>query len=274
MFRFRVHSTARRERPPASVHRSAHLSNSSISSIATSIAPAAGHGAVRLRALESTPDLVERCYESLLEAICSAQMPADRKYTQEQIAAWLGVSRQPVLQALQILRRQGLIVDEDNRRGIRVAPLDAIFVRNLYQVRGTLDALAARAAASIPRPELKEPGATLIRVGRAAAARRDLPALVRADLDFHEFIYCASHNPLLAQTVAAHWHHTRRLMAVHLRQTMSFRSIWAEHQAMLMAIVNGDAPSAERLSREHADNACGMMLKLLFQQDDDLGQTA
>ena len=79
----------------------------------------------------------------------------------------------------------------------------------VYQVRGVLDSLAARAAAATPRPELKEPGAELIRAGRAAAARRDLVALVRADLDFHEFIYDASHNPLLAQTVAVHWHHTR-----------------------------------------------------------------
>ena len=42
---------------------------------------------MNLRALAATPDLVERCYEALLEAICSAQMPADRKYTQEQLAA-------------------------------------------------------------------------------------------------------------------------------------------------------------------------------------------
>ena len=127
---------------------------------------------MNLRALETTPDLVERVYEALLEAICSAQMTADRKYTQEQLASWLGVSRQPVLQALQILRRQGLIVDEDNRRGIRVAPLDATFIQNLYQVRGVLDSLAARAAASHPRPELKEPGAAVIRAGRAAAPSR------------------------------------------------------------------------------------------------------
>ena len=97
---------------------------------------------------------------------------------------------------------------------------------------------------------------------------------MRADLDFHEFIYRASDNPLLAQTVAVHWHHTRRLMAVHLRQTMSFRSIWSEHQAILAAVVRGDARTAERLSREHADNACQLMLRLLFRQDEVVGQTA
>ena len=221
-----------------------------------------------LKKLEHSADLVERCYEALLEAICAAQMTPDRKYTQEELAEHLGVSRQPVLQALQILRRQGLIRDEDNRRGFRVAPLNATFIQNLYQVRGVLDGLAARAAAAIPRPELKEPGAALIRTGRAAAARRDLAAMVRADLDFHEFVYRASHNPMLAQTVAVHWHQTRRLMSVYLRQTMSFRSVWAEHQAILIAIVRGDAKTAERLSREHADNECQTMLRLLFRQDE------
>lgn len=224
---------------------------------------------MNLPTLASVPDLAERCYEALLEAICSARMPEGRKYTQEQIASWLGVSRQPVLQALQILRRQGLIVDEDNHRGVRVAPLDAGFIRNLYQVRGVLDSLAARAAATTPRPDLKESGAALIRAGRAAAARRDIDALVRADLDFHDFIYRACDNPLLAQTVAVHWHHTRRLMALYLRQTMSFRGIWGEHQAMLAAIVAGDAATAERLSREHAENACRLMLSQVFKPDMD-----
>lgn len=223
-----------------------------------------------LNPIETSPDLAERCYEALLDAICSGQMTPDEKYTQEALARTLGVSRQPVLQALSILRRQGLIQDEENRRGIRVAPLNATFIQNLYQVRGALDAAAARAAASMPRPELKESGAALIRAGRAAAARRDLAALVRADLDFHRFIYDASHNPLLVQTAAVHWHHTRRLMSVYLRQTMTFRSVWAEHQAMLNAIVRGDARLAEKLSREHADNACHAMLQLLFRQDDPL----
>ncbi len=60
--------------------------------------------------LEPAPDLVDRCYESLLEAICAAQMTPDRSvHPGGTRRARLGVSRQPVLQALQILRRQGLI---------------------------------------------------------------------------------------------------------------------------------------------------------------------
>jgi DNA-binding GntR family transcriptional regulator len=227
-----------------------------------------------LRALTTAPDLSDRCYEALLEAILSGDMTVSRKYTQEELAGRLGVSRQPVLQALQLLRRQGLIIDEENRRGVRVAPLNATFVQNLYQVRGALDAAAARAAAAMPRPELREAGAALIRAGRLASAHRDLRALVRADVDFHHFIYRASHNPLLAQTADVHWHHTRRLMSTYLQQSVSLRTVWAEHQAILAAIVKGDARTAERLSREHADNAEQLMLRLLFRQDESVERQA
>ncbi|MET0506836.1 MAG: GntR family transcriptional regulator [Burkholderiaceae bacterium] len=221
-----------------------------------------------LKTLQVAPDLAQRCYEALIESISSGDMVVGRKYTQEELAASLGVSRQPVLQALQTLKRQGLITESDNRRGVQVAPLDATFVQNLYQVRAALDGAASRAAAMLPRPELREPGMRLIRAGRAASARRDLKALVRADMDFHAFLYDASHNPLLVQTATVHWHHTRRLMTAYLQHGVSLRSVWAEHQAMLAAVVKGDSRAAERLARDHCESAERLVLRLLFRQDE------
>lgn len=221
-----------------------------------------------LKTLETPPDLAERCYEALLAAIADGGMVPGQKYTQEGLAASLGVSRQPILQALQALKRQGLVIETDNRRGVQVVPLDAAFVQNLYQVRSALDGAAARAAALLPRPDLKEPGLRLIRAGRAASARRDLKALVEADMAFHGLLYEASRNPLLVQTATIHLHHTRRLMTTYLQQGVSLRNVWAEHQAILAAVVKGDARLAERLAREHADSAETLILRLLFRQDE------
>ncbi|MGF7473742.1 GntR family transcriptional regulator, partial [Salmonella enterica subsp. enterica serovar Minnesota] len=69
----------------------------------------------------------------------------------------LGVSRQPVLQALLLLEREGF-ARRAARRGMVVAPIDPTFVRDLYAVRGALDALAAREAAA-RRPQLSEAAA-------------------------------------------------------------------------------------------------------------------
>ena len=85
---------------------------------------------------------------------------------------------------------------------------------------------------------------------------------------FHGLLYEASRNPLLVQTATIHLHHTRRLMTTYLQQGVSLRNVWAEHQAILAAVVKGDARLAERLAREHADNAEDLILRLLFRQDE------
>ncbi|MCM5572135.1 GntR family transcriptional regulator [Burkholderiaceae bacterium FT117] len=213
-----------------------------------------------IRPLVPEPDLVDKAHASLLEAILSGELEPGRRYTQEALAERLGVSRQPVIQALRLLRMQGLIVDTANRRGVEVAPLDEAFVGWLYELRAALDAAAARAAARAPRPELRAEGAAILREGRAAAAAGDLEALVRADLRFHLFVYEAAGNPLLLETARQHWHHTRRAMSAYVRRAGPMRKVWAEHAAILEAIVAGDAERAARLSHDHAANSVRQLL--------------
>jgi len=222
--------------------------------------------APRLTALDAAPALVERTYRALLDAIVAGELAPGERHTQEALAERLGVSRQPVLQAL-LLRRQGLVKDEPNRRGVEVVPLTAAFVQHLYGVRGALDALAARSAAYRPRPELREPGAALIRAGRAAAAAGDLRVMVDADVAFHRFLYEAAHNPVLLETAEVHWLHTRRAMATYLRQTPSLRAVWNEHLAILNAVVRGDARLAERIAREHCEASALTMLRAAVHHD-------
>lgn len=210
--------------------------------------------------IHSTPDLVDRVYDALLNGICSGDLAPGERFTQEQLAERLGVSRQPVLQALLLLRQQGLIVDTENRRGVRVAPLEPQFATGLYEVRASLDSLAARLAASRPRNDLKAAGSEIIRRGKSASADGNLAALVALDVEFHQFLYAASENPVLADTAGLNWHHTRRVMAAYLRQPVSLRQVWAEHQAILNAVVKGDARLAEKLSRAHAEQS----IRLLF----------
>ena len=51
-----------------------------------------------------------------------------------------------MLQALRLLKKDGLVLDAPGR-GVMVAPLDARWIAQVYEVRGALDALAARLAA-------------------------------------------------------------------------------------------------------------------------------
>ena len=200
--------------------------------------------------IESTPDLVEQVYASLLDAISDGTLVPGARITQEEIAAQLAVSRQPVLQALRLLRKDGFVLDAPGR-GVLVAPLDVNTLVHIYQVRSTLDALAAQLAAKSHAVL----GAQLITEGRLAARGTDIKAMMTADAAFHTAIYAASGNPLIAQTAKTHWHHIRRAMGAVLQVSTMRESIWDEHEAIALAIARGNAAQAETLIRQHGEDA-------------------
>jgi DNA-binding GntR family transcriptional regulator len=211
--------------------------------------------------LSSNIDLVQRVYDAILDAICSGEIGQDERLTQEALASRLGVSRQPVLQAVRLLEKDGLIRGLPNKKGIEIVALNATSVSQLYMVRSVLDALAAKSAAAVPRPDIRDAGFALLKTGRIAAQDGDIKALVFADLAFHQFIYTACGNPILYQTAQLHWQQTRRVMSSYLRSANAFRGVWNEHQAILDAIVKGESRLAERLSRQHALDSVDFLFK-------------
>ena len=210
--------------------------------------------------IESTPDLVEQVYTSLLDAISDGTLPPGTRIMQEDIAEQLAVSRQPVLQALRLLRKDGFVLDAPGR-GVLVAPLDVTALVQIYQVRSTLDALAARLAARAHFVMDER----LIRQGRLAARGTDVQTMMTADAAFHNAIYAASSNPLIAQTAQTHWHHIRRAMGAVLQVSTMRESIWDEHEAIAKAIAGGDETQAETLIRQHGEDAGRNLAHLLTQ---------
>ncbi len=203
-----------------------------------------------LERIAFAPDLTEQVYQRLLDAICGGELAPGARLTQEELAASLNVSRQPVLQALGLLKKDGVVTDS-GRRGLSVAPVDPRLIGQLYEVRSVLDGLAARRAALA--------GATIdpsvIGRGRKAVAGSRIAAMIDADLAFHNLIYAASGNPLIGESAGRHWHHIRRAMGAAMQTAGVRESVWDEHQAILEAINAGDAGRAESLARHHCEAA-------------------
>jgi DNA-binding GntR family transcriptional regulator len=200
--------------------------------------------------IECVPDLTEQVYQRLLYAICIGELAPGARLTQEELAAALATSRQPVLQALRLLKKDGFVI-EAGRRGLQVAPLEPQAIMQVYEVRAVLDGLAARRAAQAhAQLDLR-----LIDEGRAAVAGPHIGPMIDADMRFHHAIYQASGNPLIVDTANQHWHHIRRAMGAVLQTVGVRRAVWDEHEAILQAIQGGDADLAERLARQHAESA-------------------
>jgi DNA-binding GntR family transcriptional regulator len=214
-----------------------------------------------MRHLTLERSLTDRTYDAILDAICDGALPAGARINQDDLAAKLNVSRQPVVQALALLKVQGF-VRETGRRGVVVAPLDTDAISHLYELRSALDGAACRGAAQRGSADAKAWGPTLIAEGRAAVASGSVQRMIEADMRFHRFLYDLSGNPIIAETAQLHWHHIRRLMGGYLQHYRVRASVWDEHEAILLAGIEGDAELAEKRARQHADGAAASFIVL------------
>ena len=202
-----------------------------------------------MRTLTPQPTLVDQVYESILTEITEGRLGPDSRLIQEELAETLGVSRQPVQQALLLLRSRGLLRDAPGR-GLMVALLDPAHVRDLLEVRAMLDGLASAKVAEVAANIAKKEGPPYLARSRTAVKNRSIAQMTIADMEFHYFLYRLSGNPLIGEICSPHWSYFRRVMAEVLRGETP-DEIWDQHEAILNAIIEGEAAKAERIARHH-----------------------
>lgn len=203
------------------------------------------------------PNLMEQVHARLVDAIADGTLLPGQRLTQEDIAERLSVSRQPVSHALQLLRRQGLVI-ESGKRGVEVAPVEAGRIRDLYQVRAALDGLASRLAAervaagkSTPREtEALRAGLT---AGRTLPEDASIHDWIAVDVAFHSAIYALSGNTAVAETVAEQWPHFKRCMGAVLVDRNTRNVAWNDHIVIAERILAGDPGGATEISIRHAE---------------------
>jgi DNA-binding GntR family transcriptional regulator len=206
--------------------------------------------------LDPLPNLIDQVYGRLLEAIIDRTLLPGQRITQNELADRLGVSRQPISHALHLLHRQGLVA-ESGKRGFEVTQLDPQRIRELYEVRGAIDALAARLAAmrvkedSAARAQLE--GA--LEAGRTIGDDAPLARLIALDVDFHSAIYRLAGNTAIEEMIAPQWPHMRRSMATVLAELDYRGSAWTEHETIAAHIFSGNAAAAEAAALAHAQTA-------------------
>jgi DNA-binding GntR family transcriptional regulator len=203
-----------------------------------------------LPSLEPAKSLVDRAYDVILDALCDGTLRPGERLTQEDIAARLKISRQPVTQALSLLKAQGFI-SSSGRRGMTVTPVEPQLFEAIYQFRSAVDPLAVRLATPHLTKKAIVQGKSIVERGRDLVASGDTRALLQSEMDFHSFIYDLSGNPIISSTMRLYWHHLRRAIAEVLRHEPTPISFWNEHAKILDVMIGGDAELAAELMRKH-----------------------
>lgn len=206
--------------------------------------------------LDPLPNLIDQAYSRILEAIIDRTLPPGHRIRQNELAEKLGVSRQPVSHALHLLHRQGLVA-ASGRRGFEVTQLDPQRIRQLYEVRGATDALAARLAATRVKSDTagRAQLEAALQAGCAVGRKAPLAKLIALDVGFHGAIYRLSGNPAIEEMIAPQWPHMRRAMASVLAELDYRDSAWLEHQTIARHILSGNGAAAGDAAASHALNA-------------------
>lgn len=213
-----------------------------------------------MKPISNTPKRADQVYVSIRDSICEGTLKAGTHLVQENLAARLGVSRQPIQQAMVLLKNDGLVLERGSR-GLYVAPLDILATVHRYQIRLGLDQLAARLcaerAAASPgyAADLLASGGRIIDHGNQAVADGQYREAVGSDIEFHFFLYERSGNPMIAMTSDPLWHYLRRVMITVLSYAERGPLVWNQHRQILDAIGAGDTERAVVLVTEHISGA-------------------
>jgi DNA-binding GntR family transcriptional regulator len=209
-----------------------------------------------------TTSLVDAAHAAIRRHILDNVWPPGHQALEQEVALQLGMSRTPVHEALVRLAAEGL-VEVIPRRGMRVLPVSANDMREIYEVIGSLESTAAEllAARKPSEAELK-PLLMATKAMEKALAKDDLDAWAEADESFHEHLVRMAGNKLLAETVMSCWDRAHRARMFTLRLRPKPVNSTKEHMALVEKLRQGDAVGAANVNRTHRARASRELLAI------------
>lgn len=202
--------------------------------------------------------LREIVYERLLDLIINGSLRPGQRLVEGDLAEALGVSRQPVREALQRLQTDGW-VDLRPAQGAFVHQPTAEEAAELLDVRAVLETHSARLAAEHATESDVKQLRTLQQEGLDALAADDVKRLVAANSALHAQITTMSGNKVLAELISQVERRVRWYYAPIARPRG--KDAWNEHARLIRAIADGDAERASDIMRRHTERTTAFYRK-------------
>ena len=186
-------------------------------------------------------------YRSIRDAIVRGQLAPGEQLRDQELGAWLQVSRTPVREALQRLAQAGLVVAEPGRM-TRVAPEDPAPILAARQIAAELHGLAIDLAfPTLDEAALDEMEKANDRLSAALGAG-DAEAAIAADDDFHEVALTRSGNPLIPDHLEVVTATLRRAEFLHFGSVKGSASP-EQHTEIIAAVRAGEHAQAVALTK-------------------------
>ena len=218
-------------------------------------------------------DNVTRAYETLRQVIVSGELPPGARVSERVLADRLNLSRTPVRSALHRLEQEGFVTSSGpgRERRLFVAPLTVDDAREVMNIVGHLDGLAARTAALLPAERRREIARALrdanAELNAEAPSTGNSERFFELDGAFHSHYVEGVVGPRLLTLHRAIKPQSERYLRLYVTVLLDqVATSVREHEEIASCIAKGDADGAQRAAETNWHNAAERLASIISKQ--------
>ena len=209
--------------------------------------------------------LRQRATDTLRNAILEGIFASGRKLSERELCESLGVSRSCVRESLQHLEAEGLITIVPHK-GPEIATITTKEVKDIYEVRATLEGLAARGFTQNAQPDQIRALRSKLKELAEPVLVRDKTLLLKVKNEFYNILIEGCGNTVVGQMLRQLNNRVTLLRRISLSQPGRLTNTLKELEGVVMAIEKGDGETAARLCSEHVEKSADNVLRSMLTQ--------
>ncbi len=201
-------------------------------------------------------------FNTLRQAILRGEMEPGERLMEIQLSQKLGVSRTPIREAIRKLELEGLVIMIP-RKGAEVAHITEKDMRDVLEVRSTLEELAVTLACKNVTPDKIEALKAANKVFESAIISKDVVNIVDADVSFHDIIYAMTDNQRLIQIINNLREQMYRYRLEYVKDARTHSILISEHNDIIQKLQDRNVEDAKTVVRQHINNQEKGIVRLL-----------
>ena len=192
-------------------------------------------------------------FNTLRQAILKGELAPGERLMEIQLAERLGVSRTPIREAIRKLELEGLVLMIP-RKGAEVAKISEKSLRDVLEVRRSLEELAIELACQRMTPEAVEELEKKQEEFKEAVEQGNPMEIAETDEAYHDVIYKGTYNDRLVQMINNLREQMYRYRLEYIKDEDKRQILLLEHDNILRAVRQRKVQEAKEAMREHIDN--------------------
>jgi DNA-binding GntR family transcriptional regulator len=194
--------------------------------------------------------VAERAYLELRDRIVTLRLAPGTVLREDELMREMELGRTPLREAVKRLALESL-VSVQPRRGTFVSEVDAADIVNITEVRAELEGFAALLAALRMDADARTAARALLHEVEELNGPDDQEWLMRFDERIHRFVWEATGNPHLIDTLERYFTHSLRIWYLVLDRVPGLGHSVHDQNHLLEALLDRNGNRARNIMREH-----------------------